>query len=130
MAYRPKTRTVPRFELTGKTYVPITQKNLGRHVNGRWEGGIEHTISREVNVQPLKYHEIMQMPESDRTKEWIVLYSAEEMNTSQEPVKEADVVLWQGKEFKIMKVRHWQMGVLDHWEAHAARTPESALEIQ
>ena len=78
-----------------------------------------------MNIQPLRPSEILQMPEADRTREWYKVYCAEDLRTLQEGVSghAADEFVWQGYNYKIMKVSNWSMGILNHFRAYAARTP-------
>lgn len=127
-------RTKPRFLLTGKVTLTIQRNtSAGGYVGGKWvEGGYE-PIEREVNIQPLQYHQVMLLPESERSKQWYTLYSAEDLRASQEPGFlvdgtptegwKADRFMWEGHLYEIMKVRDFSMGVLDHHEAQAARIP-------
>lgn len=127
---RPCRGSRPNFLLTGKVIVQIERVDAGSYVNGRWVEGQKTLVEVCGNVQPLRFHEVMQMPESDRTKEWIKIYSAQEMFTAQEGLvngRQADIILWEGKKFKTMQARHYCMGVLDHWQIMAAREPVSAL---
>lgn len=118
--------TKPRFLLTGSVELSI-QRNTskGSYVKGKWVEGVYQSITRKVNIQPMQYHQTLLLPESERTKQWFVLYCAEDLKASQEGDDgwEADRFEWEGHTYEIMKVRRWQMGVLDHWEAQAARVP-------
>ena len=126
--------TKPRFLLTGKVTLTI-QRNIsaGGYVGGKWVGGGYDPIEREVNIQPLRYHQVMMLPESERSKQWYTLFSAEDLRASQEPGLledgtptegwKADRFMWKGHLYEIMKVRDFSMGVLDHYEAQAARIP-------
>jgi hypothetical protein len=126
---RPPKNTKPNFQLTHKIPISISRVTPGAYVGGRWVEGTPLPIEIQGNLQPLRFHEIMQLPESDRTKEWIKVYSAEEMYTSVEGVdgRQADIIHWEGKDYKVMRCRHYVMGVLDHFHSLAAREPLSAL---
>jgi|SRR5690554_1494811 len=119
-------RTKPRFLLTGSVDLTIqrnTQK--GGYVDGRWAEGKYSPVTQKVNIQPMQYHQTLLLPESERSKQWFVLYSACELRASQEGQNgwDADRFEWEGHTYEIMKARRWQMGVLDHWEAQAVRVP-------
>lgn len=127
-------RTIPRFLLTGKTTIQISRSSgEGEYVRGKWVESPRQVIEREVNIQPLQYHQVMLMPEAERSRQWYVLYCAEDLRAAQEPGLLSDGTptegwggdrfMWEGHEYEIMKARRWQMGVLDHWEAQAARIP-------
>lgn len=126
--------TKPRFLLTGRVCLTIQRNTTpGGYVKGKWVDGEYQPIQRDVNIQPLQYHQTLLLPESERTKQWYVLFCAEELRASQEPGFledgtptegwQADKFIWEGHLYEIMKVRSWGMGVLDHWEAQAARIP-------
>lgn len=125
-------RTKPMFLMTGK--IPLTiyrGTTSGEYVRGVWQEGESEPIVREVNIQPLRYHEILLLPESQRTRQWYNLWCAEDLFTDQEagflpdgtptPARKADEFMYEGYRYKIMRVHHYDMGVLDHFHAQAAR---------
>jgi hypothetical protein len=115
----------PNFLLTKKVSIDIIRQTQGSYVNGDWVEGTETTVPTEVNIQPLKDSEILLLPESERTKEWYKLYSAEELRTAKEGTGGygADSFTWNGDNYRVMKARRYQMGTLDHWKCLAARIP-------
>lgn len=123
-------RTKPLFRLTNSTSVKVVRPSVTTYVNGRPVEGTPTEYTVQANVQPLKPYELMLLPETDRTKEWIRLYS--DLDQDIRPAKEgeegweADSVEWNGFVYKVMKQETWQMGVLDHYKTYAARTPISA----
>lgn len=120
--------TSPRFQYIGKTDVTLLRRGKDEIVMGRPVKGLLEEVEIVANVQPLGYQDLRMMAESDRTKEWLKLYSASEMRTAFEGANgwEADEFIWEGKRFKIMKAHNYKMGILDHYVAHAARTIVSA----
>lgn len=122
-------RTRPTFSLTNKVNIPLIVKT-GVWEKGKWvEVVSDEPLTFEGNVQPLRYHEIIQMPEADRTKEWIKIYTTYEVRTSQEPSPDgvvADHIEWEEKNFKVMSVQTYKMGILDHTKILAAREVVSA----
>ena len=119
----------PRFLLTGKVPLTLFRKTPGRLVNGRWVDGEEIEVEVIANIQPLKDWEIMQMPESERTRDWQKVYSVSQLRSLNEATDgwQADEFLWDAAgdgvfhRYEIMKVRRYKMGVLDHYRAFAAR---------
>lgn len=113
----------PNFLLTKTVPITVYRKAQGSYVNGIWTEGAETSTTVNVNIQPLKPSEIMMMPESERTKEWYKVYSAEELKTLQEGASgwSADEFIWQGYRYRVMKVSNYAMGTLNHWKALAAR---------
>lgn len=122
-------RSNVKFQLTHSIPVEVKRFSPGVYVKGVWQDGVAEVIPIFANVQPLKGHELVTMPESDRTKDWIKLYTV----TPLYPVKEGeeshsgDVVMWEGNEYQVVKVFPYKMGVLDHIKVLACRLPISAL---
>jgi len=121
--------SIPTFTLTKKLPVTLFRKTQGSYVKGRWVEGVEEEIVIQANVQRLKMSELMKLPESDRQKKWLVIYSVSEIREAKQGVNgwEADEFIWKGERFRVMMSESWDMGVLDHYSARAARieiTPE------
>ena len=118
----------PRFSLT-KT-VPLTLKRpstVGGYVDGVWQEATTSDVVIQANIQPVKDEELMLFPESERSKEWYKIYSTSEIKTTKEGVGgwDADRFQWKGDWYRVMKVRVYQMGILDHYRAMAAREPRT-----
>lgn len=113
----------PQFLLTKTVPVTILRRVAGTYVDGRWVEGTTTEIPIEANIQPIKDSELMLMPEADRSREWYKGYTASLVRTQKEGVGgyDADEFDWQGDRYKIMKVRNYAMGTLDHFRFIAAR---------
>ena len=80
------------------------------------------TVPMRGNIQPMGDSEILLMPEGDRLKECIVVYSDQklyaEMETNQRP---ADVVQYNGNRYKVVKVKDYsQVPIgLKHYRSQA-----------
>lgn len=113
----------PNFLLTKKVLISISRTSQGSYLNGDWVDGIEATIERNVNIQPLKYNEVLQLPESERTRDWYKVYSDEDLRSAREGVDgyAADEFDWEGSHYRVMKVQNYSIGILNHWKALAAR---------
>lgn len=113
----------PQFLLTNKIPVLITRSELGRHEDGDWIPGTSTTFTAEVNIQPLKPYEVMILPESERTRSWWKVFSADVLRTQKEGAWDADTFVWKGDTYKIMKVDDWTggMGILEHVRCTAVR---------
>ena len=118
----------PQFLLTKKIPITILRKSAGSYVEGEWIPGVEAPLLREVNIQPFKDQDLLMLPEAERSKEWYKLYCAEELKTLKPGTAgwSADEFVWEGDRYKVMKVKMWKMGILDHWQAAAARIELSA----
>lgn len=115
--------SIPTFTLTKKVPLTIFRKTAGSRINGKWVDGVEQEVIIQANVQPLKPYEISLMPEADRTRNWIRVYTANYIQTLKEGEggHAADEFTWNGERYKMMKVDIWQMGTLDHRKGLAVR---------
>jgi hypothetical protein len=119
----------PQFLLTHKIPIVITRRAQDTYVDGDPVEGAQTTLTIQGNVQPLKDYELMQLPESERTRDWQKVYSADEMRAEVEGVGGwgADTFQWDSVEdgktytYRVMRVRRYKMGILDHWRAFCAR---------
>lgn len=118
--------TTPKFQLTKSKEIEVLRAQPGEWVNGRWQPGTTESLLIQANVQPLKGTELQVLPESDRTKESIKVYSVEPLQTVEEVVQEeADIVVWNGKKYRAIKTMQYSMGVLDHTKTVCVRLPET-----
>lgn len=74
----------------------------------------------KANIQPLKYSQIMMMSDADRTREWKRVFSTSEIRKAEEKKWDADTFEYEGNTYKVMAVRSYKMGTLEHYEAKAA----------
>lgn len=119
-------RTIPQFLLTHKIPITILRQGEGGYVDGYWVNGVETPLDIEANVQPMRGHELLTLPESDRTKESIKVYCVEKLQTVEEVGQtKADIVVWEGKRFQAIKTMTYKMGVLDHTKTVCYRLPET-----
>lgn len=126
-------KTLPRFILTNYRDLTI-RRYSGEYVFGEWQSNIEEEFTIQGNIQPMKPTEIMLMPESERTREWVKVYLARPDETLINPrtAKEgeeymADRLIWENGEYEVMKEKHYRMAVLDSTVLYCARIPISAL---
>ena len=92
--------------------------------DGFWHDGTSEEITIFASVQPLNYDEKAQYstlaPEGATEYRAVKLYS----NTALMPAKqaldgstmqEADVVLWRGRQYKVVLCEDWQSDVINHY---------------
>lgn len=119
-------RSSPKFLLTRKEIIPVLRSMSGAYVDGIWVPGEIVEITIEGNAQPMRGSELLALPESDRSKESIKVYTASTLNTVEEVgATVADVVVWSGKKYKVMRAYTYTMGILDHTKAVCYRLPET-----
>lgn len=115
----------PNFLLTHKIPLTIYRRDPNTWVDGEVIEGATTEVPIMVNIQPLKEYELMQFPESERTRVWYKFYTADYVRTEKEGIGgwDADEFVWNGDRYKIMKVQDWLsgMGILEHCRAYAAR---------
>lgn len=123
-------RSRPTFQLTNTMNIPLL-RSQGEWVKGRWKETKNQELTIKGNLQPVKFSEILQMPEADRTMEWIKIYTTDHLVTAEESDltgNPADRVVWEGNTYKVMKEKHYVMGILDHRFVYCAKEPISGLE--
>lgn len=119
-------RTIPQFLLTHKIPIVVLRQGEGAWVDGHWVNGVETPLDIEANVQPMRGHELLTLPEADRTKESIKVYCVETLKTVEEVGQtKADVIVWDTKRFQAIKTMTYKMGVLDHTKTICYRLPET-----
>lgn len=117
--------SIPTFRLT--KYVPVTftrTETQGTYdADGNWVPPTTTTFDADCNIQPAKYSKILQMPESDRTEVWQVVYTATPLREKKEGDAgyTGDRFTWLGDEYEVRKTKRYLMGILDHTEAMAVR---------
>lgn len=110
--------------LTGIVEVDVQRITGGNWVKGAWVKGTPTTVTIKANIQPvLKSTDTLLLPESDRSKECIKVYTTSELLQRKEgsSPNEGDHVQWDGKTFEVMKVISYKMGVLNHYKAICVR---------
>lgn len=120
-----------RFKLISFTPVVIQRRSAGSYVDGDWVEGATTDVPVQLKVQPVKPFELMQFPESERSKEWLKVYCDTNLRSQVEGVGgwDADEFQWesvidgQPYNFKIMKTYRFKDSAIDHWKGWAAREP-------
>ena len=127
------TRHINRqFTLTNYTKLDL-YRSVGSgdysDATGEWVPSPRSKLKIEANVQPMKHSQTLQMQEAERTKEWINIRSKDEIRKAAEGSdgNDADVIIYCGKQFKVMGVCVYRMGVLDHYHAIAAFDGKTAI---
>lgn len=116
--------STPKFTFTRKLPIKIIRFSPGEYIKGKWVDGSNQEIELEGNVQPMRGHELLTLPESDRTKDVIKVYTVESLKTLDERTKtKADLVIWNDLVYQIVKTMTYQMGVLNHTKSIAVRMP-------
>lgn len=115
--------SVAQFSLVKKTPVTILRHAQGSYVDGEWVEGAETSVVIQANVHPFSDYQVSIMPESDRSKSWLWLFTSSEVRQKKEGPSGTggDRFVWQGELYEILKTQCYSMTVVDHWEAKCAR---------
>jgi len=103
--------------------VTITRRAAGSYVDGRWAGGASSSLSIVASVQPDRPRpdELLHLPEGDRAREGLRLYTATEVRTANETNNTpADMVTWAGEQWEVVKVEKWPASIA-HYKALCLR---------
>jgi hypothetical protein len=112
------------FRLIKTKPVDILRFETGVFVDGYWvKDDTPEIITVQANIQPMKYHEVMQMPEADRTSKWCKIFTRSMIRTKKEGEDgwDADRFEYQDDQFEIRAVKNWDTGHLDHYVGMAVR---------
>lgn len=103
-------------DITVKRY-----SGAGSYVNGTWSPGTSGNVTVRASVQPLRPNELLHLPEGDRTRAGVKIYSDAELQTADEATGiAADEVTWDGEQWEVQKVSSHFLG-LAHYKAIALR---------
>lgn len=103
------------------TSVTLTRYAVGQYDNdGYFVPGQTTTSTIKANVQPLNQRELEQythiLPGGNRSASLVKIYTNEVLLTDvQTTDQRADVITWNGKNFKIVMVEQWLSGIISHY---------------
>lgn len=117
--------SIAEFSLVRKTPVVITRQAAGSYVEGEWIEGAETSLVIQANIHPFTDYQVSIMPESDRTKSWVWMFTSSEVRSKKEGpsgvAHGADRFMWEGDLYEAMKIQKYSMSVQDHFEIKASR---------
>lgn len=92
--------------------VPVSRSAAGAYVNGRFVQPVASSFAIDAVVLPSGPKELEQLPENERTKESITVYSTTLLQSSDVSGQlPADVVSWAG--------RSWRVRLVEDYIVHA-----------
>lgn len=104
--------------------VTITRYAAGTNVNGEYVAGAASTFDVVMSIQPLNGRDLLQLPEGQRTRNFLKGYCATELLTVNIPAGlKADLVTVAGKNYEVQGVEHWQFQESDiepYWKVMLA----------
>lgn len=108
--------------VTGKVTVNLTQYTAGSYVNGVYQDGSTTVTPIVVNYQPANEEILLQLPEAERSRDPLVVYTPAVLKTvDKDNNLAADQLEIGGSMYKVHKVARYEMGVLDHTKAIVLR---------
>jgi hypothetical protein len=92
--------------------------------NGIFVGGTTAECTVQCNVQPATFQQLMNLPEAQRTKAVIAIYTEEQLKTVDIANKaSADRVEYSNKTYEVQSVKPWNGHTeLSHYEVLATET--------
>jgi hypothetical protein len=110
--------------LNGQVEIEVNRSSGGTRIKGVYKPNLPTAITMQANIQPiLKSTDTMLMPEGDRSKEMVKVYTTEALIQRTEGVSptQGDTFVFDGKTWEVMRVVGYKMGVLNHYKAICVR---------
>lgn len=116
----------PAYRRTGRVNITVQRDSTGGdYVDGEWVDAPRTTITTLGNIQPsLNWNQMQMLDAGERTKQAIAVYCNDELVMASEGLvspRKADIVLWDGHEWEVVRSMTYKMGILNHCEAIALR---------
>ena len=100
---------------------PLTVKRQDAaavYTDGVGQDGSTSNVPITASVQPLRANEMELLPEGRRDGEAFRLYTSTELFPADEKTgKNADVVVYNGREYEVLSCARWQNRVVPHFKA-------------
>jgi hypothetical protein len=88
--------------------VTLSRAGSGLYLQGRWSPGQTTTVTIQADVQPAKPRELVNLPEAQRARAAIKVYSETELRTADvEAQTAADVLTVKGRRWEVQSVEPW-----------------------
>ncbi len=92
----------------------------GSFTAGRWVEGTATTFEIVANIQPATPKELERLPEGQRTREVIAVWTDTELKTATVPVgSRGDRIAYGGASYEVQAVERWELG--GYWKALAGK---------
>lgn len=105
----------------GTDDIVLKRRGLPTIVKGKPVPATPTDFPIKANIQSAGYTDLAMLPESDRTKDLLMIMSASEIRGQREGSWEADEFFWDGDWWTVVRVRKYTMRVRDHYQAICAR---------
>jgi hypothetical protein len=91
----------------------------GSYVAGRWVEGAGSAFEIVASIQPATPKELQRLPEGDRVRDVIAIWTTTELQVAASPAAQADRVTYAGASYEVQAVERWDLG--EYFKALASR---------
>lgn len=117
--------SIAQFSLVRKVPVTILRRSQDVYDDdtGKIVKGVEEQVVIQANVHPFSDYQVSILPESDRTRSWLWVFTSDLIRSKKEGPDGhgPDIFEWDGDMYEVMKTQRFSMSISDHWEAKCAR---------
>jgi hypothetical protein len=115
--------TIADLSLVKKVPITVYRHAEGSYVEGEWVEGGETSFVIKGNAHPFSDYQVMLLPESDRSRSWLWLFTTSKVRAKREGSGGwgADRFIWDGEMYEVMQTQTFTMQVRDHVEAKCVR---------
>ena len=97
----------------------LIRATAGGHIKGTYFPGTTSNITIEANWQPLSGDELLNLPENQRTRRSLMIYSEDEIRGENQVSNiPADIITVDSKNYEIQSVKYYKE-LCEHYEAVA-----------
>ncbi len=115
--------------ILGQEAITLHRRAVGTRSEGRYTPGAAVDSIIYASVQPLSGRELERLPEGERQKHSVKVYTETELRTSDQAADTlADLLVINSGTFKVLRVDRWS-AVIPHYEAYAVREDEAGGEV-
>lgn len=102
--------------------IKLKRRSAGSYVDGVWVNGIETSRTIKASVQPATHEQLLNLPEAQRTKSTLAIFTTEALNTVNLSNKiSADRIEYNGETYEVQQVSPWVHRKLGHYEVLAVK---------
>ena len=103
------------------------RKAGGEYVRGQWVQGVPSDDPFQGSWQPASGKTLELLPQGKRSREVFKCFAPIGMDFTSADAHgdaEADIIIWEGKEYEVTSAAKWNNGLLPHWELLCTRPKE------
>jgi hypothetical protein len=103
------------------------RKTGGEYVKGQWKKGIPDDEPFKGSWQPARGKTLELLPDGKRSREVFSCFAPISMDFSSADAHgdaEADLIVWEDKEYEVTSAAKWNNGLIPHWNLLCTRPKE------